>query len=318
VIAPIVLLLGCGSDRPAAPTAPLPSSVTLTGRVVDEANSVPLPDAIITVQGGNNGGRRTTAGPQGDFQLQNLTPGPISLFVLRSGYNAAVHDTTLMRDGSVTILMGRFLTEFALSGRVTDSATGAPLPDATITILDGSVAGRSATTDAGGTYRIPDAPRGGFTIRARRAGYDSEFRPVRLTADTTLDIQMRREHQLLSGTWTGTADFSTGRHLTFAEVTLTHAGSELANAAEEFAASFFRFTGTVREPDRLATGSAIEGTLRWTTLTGNPRTPTTCVGTGTFSGMVSWTSLRIRAPRVVYDCADEPTSDITISLIRQQ
>ena len=242
-----VLLLGCGSDRPAAPTP------------------VPSPPA----------------------QPAPVDPTPVP-------------------------------THHVLAGRVTDIATSLPLADAAITILDGAAAGRTITTDAGGAYRFADAPRGGFTIRIRRSGYDSEFRPVRLTEDTTLDVQMRREHQSLSGTWTGGAEFTSGQRFTFPEVTLTQTGNEVANATNEFAASFVRFTGTLRDASALGTGTDITGTLRWMTSKGNPRSPTTCIGTGSFTGTVSWTQLRIRAPRVVYDCVDEPAVDITLTLIRQQ
>src|SRR5436190_20253391 len=71
-------------------------------------------------------------------------------------------------------------TSFALSGRVSDLSTGAPLANAIITILDGSNASRTATSDATGAFRIADLKMGGFTARVRHDAYDAEFRSVNL------------------------------------------------------------------------------------------------------------------------------------------
>jgi hypothetical protein len=68
---------------------------------------------------------------------------------------------------------------------------------------------------------------------------------------------------------------------------------------------------------RIGATTDISGTLRWTITKGHPRTPTTCVGTGGFAGTVNWTNLRTAAPRVVYDCPDEPPVGVTLTLTRQ-
>jgi TonB-dependent receptor len=56
-----------------------------------------------------------------------------------------------------------------LSGRVTDSATGRPLPNATVRVRD---LGRSVTADRSGAYRIPDLPAGAYSVEAAYVGYE--------------------------------------------------------------------------------------------------------------------------------------------------
>ncbi len=64
---------------------------------------------------------------------------------------------------------------YIFSGRVTDSATGSPLKDATV-----KVAGRSVKTDEDGRYRVELRP-GNYSITVEREGYTSksEFLEIR-------------------------------------------------------------------------------------------------------------------------------------------
>ena len=55
-------------------------------------------------------------------------------------------------------------TTCSLSGQVTDSATGAAIPAATVSIMDGPHAGKSTRTDSSGHYGFTDLQQSGFTV----------------------------------------------------------------------------------------------------------------------------------------------------------
>lgn len=71
----------------------------------------------------------------------------------------------------------------AVTGRVTDAASGRPLQDVQVRIV-GTTAG--AATAADGTYRIPGIAAGAVQVRTQRLGYLSVTRNVTVTAGGTV------------------------------------------------------------------------------------------------------------------------------------
>ncbi len=78
-----------------------------------------------------------------------------------------------------------------LSGSVTDSVSRRGITNATVQILDGPNAGRSASTDESGFYSLPALIQGSFTVRVTRSGYETAEVTTTLTGDTHLDFSMR-------------------------------------------------------------------------------------------------------------------------------
>src|SRR5215218_4947465 len=70
-------------------------------------------------------------------------------------------------------------TTGSIRGRVTESVSGRPIPDATVTL-----AGRTqgAVTSANGDYFIPNVAAGTASVTARRIGYGRSTRSVDVTA----------------------------------------------------------------------------------------------------------------------------------------
>lgn len=82
---------------------------------------------------------------------------------------------------------------FSLSGQVTDSASGAGIPGATVSIVDGPNAGKSARTDGSGNYGFTDLQQSGFTVTASASSYVSQSKGVTLTSNQTLSFQLTRQ-----------------------------------------------------------------------------------------------------------------------------
>lgn len=82
-------------------------------------------------------------------------------------------------------------TTFSLSGKVSNSDTGASVTGATVSIVDGPNAGTSTTTDMSGNYSFTVLQQSGFTVTASAANYMSQSEGVTLTSNRTLNFSLR-------------------------------------------------------------------------------------------------------------------------------
>ncbi len=81
-------------------------------------------------------------------------------------------------------------TTFTLTGQVTDSATGAGIGGATVAVIDGPNASKSATTDGSGIYTLSGLQQGGFTARARAQYYNEFSKGVTLTSNQAVNFSL--------------------------------------------------------------------------------------------------------------------------------
>jgi len=93
----------------------------------------------------------------------------------------------------LTTTPGAAPATFSLSGRVTDSGTGAGIGGATVSVADGPNARKSAATDASGTYRLTALQQSGFTVTASALNYVSQSKGVTLTSDQALSFALTRQ-----------------------------------------------------------------------------------------------------------------------------
>jgi hypothetical protein len=78
-----------------------------------------------------------------------------------------------------------------VTGRVTDAASGAPVPSAQVQIVSTNL---GALTDAQGRYTIRAVPARAVTVRVLRVGYQEQTRPATVAAGATvtLDLALRQ------------------------------------------------------------------------------------------------------------------------------
>ncbi|MDX2193283.1 MAG: carboxypeptidase-like regulatory domain-containing protein [Gemmatimonadales bacterium] len=76
--------------------------------------------------------------------------------------------------------------DWTVTGRVTSSATSAPIALAEVRTLDGK---RSAFTDAAGRYTLRNVPSGPLTLRVRQVGFKFRDIPVTLPADAAVKVR---------------------------------------------------------------------------------------------------------------------------------
>lgn len=100
---------------------------------------------------------------------------------------------------------------YTLSGRVTNEAA-VPIGGATVEVMDGPNAGRSAQTNNSGNYSLAGLSQSGFTARATADYHRSASMGVTLTADRTVNFQLR-EIPLFRRSGTGNTVFDMPTHV---------------------------------------------------------------------------------------------------------
>ncbi len=192
---------------------------------------------------------------------------------------------------------------FTLTGLVIDDAAQVVV-GATVTVLDGPNANRSALTDGTGRYSLTGLSTGGFSVRVRRDGYDDATKPVTLTSSTSVDFTIPRLRISLSGSMTGTYSFtnraSRQRVTTNMVATVVQAGQTISgtfritttgNTADEWTGSFTGTLSSLTPPAQYAGNLTVSGLIS----TGSGR----CNGTrSNVTGTVSQTQLVLSAPGV--------------------
>jgi hypothetical protein len=170
-----------------------PTTVILTGAVVDALTGQPLSGVSVSVTGGT---LQSSTDPAGRFSLADLPPGELALDVALAGYQG-VHVSLTAPAGTADLGTIRLspaadseLTT-SVAGVVTDSGTGTPLAGASVAIEG---LGKGTLTGTDGTYRIEGITQNSFTVTVSAVGYLSGRGDVTLTQPSlvTFDAALDR------------------------------------------------------------------------------------------------------------------------------
>ncbi len=204
----IVTCSACDSSKsqsPIAPSAPsipspadpAPAQYSLTGQVLCETS--PIPASQIEILAGVDSGTKVIADAEGRYTFAGLAPGELTLRASASGYVAQTTVLVLDRNKVADFRLPEATEDpesVVLSGVVVSVAPGGAssraLPAARVSIASGKNAGRSATTDQDGRYRIADLSPEGIILEASASGHISESKPIDLSGDTTFDVRLAR------------------------------------------------------------------------------------------------------------------------------
>lgn len=156
-------------------TASQVTTGTLVGRVVDSYWGLPighLPEET-GVQVIVSGGTPVAVEPEGGgyFTIANLQPGTYQVVVGMHGFASHTFRVVIFPGGTSDLGTIRLEMSFlmTLTGKVTDTKSGLPIPGAEITIAGTNFTGR---TDSSGTYAISDIPTPGqYSIKTTAPGY---------------------------------------------------------------------------------------------------------------------------------------------------
>lgn len=148
---------------------------TVSGRVVNMGGGV-IPGATVSAAG-----QSTSSNSAGNYTLNNVPSGPVTLLAAAPGYMNASANVTVTA-GSTTTAPKVVLpySTGTVSGTVTDSE-GNPIAGASV----GYGAG-TATTNADGVYTLKGMPLGPAQLVASALGYASQTQPITILSGQTI------------------------------------------------------------------------------------------------------------------------------------
>jgi len=176
-------------------------TTALQGTVTDGQTALPLAGAVVSVTGATNATVTTDA--QGNYRIEPLTAGGITISVSATGYDSAtatanvvennilVFSPTLYAQGTTPVNANTS----SIKGVTVSASTDLPVSGATVQVAIGTVT-QSVITDASGSFVLTGLPAGDGTLSFTAAGYDTYSLAFSLPAVTTLDVgQVRLREQ---------------------------------------------------------------------------------------------------------------------------
>lgn len=135
------------------------------------------------------------SGPDGNYEIGNLTAGTYSVSASSPGYETAIIADVVMPEGG-SIQLNINLTGLPgalISGVVRDADTGMPLANVLVTIVDTDPPRAGVATDINGAYGLPGLDPGNYTVRFEKTGY----RPVEISnIDVTKDGETKQNLEM--------------------------------------------------------------------------------------------------------------------------
>lgn len=126
------------------------------------------------------------SGPDGNYEIGNLTAGIYTISVSSPGYETATIADVVIPEGG-TIQLNINLTGLPgalISGFVIDADTGLPLANVLVTIVDVDPPRTGVATDINGAYGLPGLNPGNYTVRFEKTGYQPiEISNINVTKD---------------------------------------------------------------------------------------------------------------------------------------
>ena len=166
-----------------AQLTPLPP---LTVSITSPLNETVLNSSLITVTGNVSNNAQVMV--NGVYAVVNGSAFTASI-PLSEGQNAitAVANDTYGQTASQGITV-TLVTKGTITGVITDSSTGLPIPSATISMTDALSVTHTALTDANGTYMISNVAQGSYTGTITLSDYSTYSFSGTMTAGQTITI----------------------------------------------------------------------------------------------------------------------------------
>jgi PKD repeat protein len=237
----------------------------IVGTVTDNSTCLPLSSISIYIEGASGSRCLTTTDSAGGYTCPNIAPGAFTGTIQDPLYSPGSLSGTVVSD--VTTMLDAILVPQTtiLSGTVSDSVTGLPIPYAVIYADVNSTLTTLGWTDQYGVFRVPIAP-GPFTvaIEAYRHFLAGNLSGVGTTGRTTiLNAQLRPSLGYLTGTVICTQG---GFPLAEAGIRITDSGGHVRAVLSSYYGDILisdlpegPFTGIVGKPGYVT--ASISGTI---------------------------------------------------------
>jgi hypothetical protein len=194
----LVAAIACGSKgatTSSSPMAPTLATFSVSGRVITSFTLIPISGATVSIRDGRDAGKYTTTDASGNFTFTELQESRFIVNVSASNYFSSSAPVTATSDQTQTFFLIPTGPGIVLTGLVTDAATSAPIPGASV-----SINGRySTTTDASGRYSVTgflDLPGDYNATHIFSNNYDNDTRYIR---GTSQNVRLHRTERITAG-----------------------------------------------------------------------------------------------------------------------
>lgn len=149
---------------------PVPTTISISGRILDEQTMQPLKGVVIEQV---NGSKRITSN-DGVFQFSDLTEDIYTYIISLEGYLNKVMQVSLSENsnfvlGDILLQLAPTETGSSIRGIVTDVTTGQPISGASVVIVGDN--NKTVLTAADGSYKVTGLNAGNITITISVNGY---------------------------------------------------------------------------------------------------------------------------------------------------
>jgi hypothetical protein len=158
------------APSPSAPT-PVPSGqYSITG-IVRNADNGAVSDALVSFNVSGRSALTARTSAAGGYNIHNVPAGSTGyISVTATGYGDATTEPFTV-NGNITSKNVTLSSKGTVTGKVTASATGAAVPNATVRLAPSSGSYTSVATDSNGNYSFTGVASGSYTITVTAAGY---------------------------------------------------------------------------------------------------------------------------------------------------
>jgi hypothetical protein len=163
-------------------------TATVTGSVVNEFTGAPLATVPIDLDGKPTG---AVTNGNGVYTLAGVTPGlhQVTALGASKGFADAGVQVSVAEGATVTAPIIALPSLATLTGIVLSAATGQPVPNPTVKLLQGGAALGTPvtyTSTSSGTYKITGIPAGSYVLEVTATGYDPSETSVSVGPGETL------------------------------------------------------------------------------------------------------------------------------------
>ena len=188
---------------------------TISGHVTNSSTGAALAGATLSYSGGS-----TTTDSSGNYTLSNVPAGSVSITASLTGFASQTSSVTVSSGATSTLnfsLAPSSSSPGTISGRVTNSSTGAALAGATV-----SYSGGSTTTDSSGNYTLSNVDVGTVSVTASLTAFTSQTNAVTVSSGATSTLNFSLAPTTTPGSINGkVTNISTGGAVSGATVSFS-------------------------------------------------------------------------------------------------
>ncbi len=191
-IAPPVAEVVLQPDAPQTLSVELQEGGTIIGRVLTPTGAA-ASGANIQVTLDDQAARIAFADDAGNFRVSGLAAGSYTVWAARAGNGAGSAASITVAQGRTATANVTLTSRGRVSGVVTDRATGAPVPNASV-MIEAFTTQQFYATDSSGRYQMDDVAPGTYRVMVVVTDYIPASKQAIVTAggNTTLDFHPRK------------------------------------------------------------------------------------------------------------------------------